>query len=147
MRANGTKSARLPMRFQRRCTDDVIAVYRLESDGTVSVRNTCRRADGRLLAARGVARQPDPLHEPARLKVRFAPAWLDWLPWVWADYWVIALDPDYRWAMVGEPQRRYLWILAREPRMERALFDTLKAKARHMGYDLAPLIVSARRAG
>ena len=62
---------------------------------------------------------------------------------VWADYWVIALDPEYQWAMVGEPDREYLWILSREPTMDRALFDQLKAKAEAMGYDLSPLIVAA----
>jgi len=56
---------------------------------------------------------------------------------------VIALDPDYQWAMVGEPDRDYLWILAREPTMDRALFARLKAQAEAMGYDLAPLEMAA----
>jgi apolipoprotein D and lipocalin family protein len=75
--------------------------------------------------------------------VRFAPDWLSWLPWVWADYWVIALDPGYQWAVVGEPDRDYLWILSREPSMDRAQFEQLKARAEAMGYDLSPLIVAA----
>jgi len=56
---------------------------------------------------------------------------------------VIALDPDYQWAVVGEPDRRYLWILSRLPDMDRALFEQLKARAEAMGYDLAPLRVMA----
>jgi apolipoprotein D and lipocalin family protein len=139
--------ARLPMSFQRRCDGETTATYRLNPDRTVAVHNACRTASGETISADGVARQPQPTDEPAKLKVRFAPAWLGWLPSVWADYWVIALDADYRWAMVGEPRRKYLWILAREPQMERALFEELKTRARRMGYDLAPLIVSPRRAG
>lgn len=139
--------ARLPMSFQRRCDGEATATYRPNKNGTLAVHNACRTASGRTISADGVARQPQPADEPAKLKVRFAPAWLGWLPFVWADYWVIALDDDYRWAMVGEPRRKYLWILAREPQMERALFEELKTRARRMGYDLAPLIVSPRRAG
>ncbi len=139
--------ARLPMSFQRRCDGEVTATYRLEPDGTVAVHNACRTAQGRMLHAEGVARQPRPRDEPARLQVRFAPAWLGWLPWVWADYWVIALDDEYQWAMVGEPRRRYLWILSREPRMERSRLDQLRGLARRMGYDLAPLIVADRQSG
>ena len=59
------------------------------------------------------------------------------------SYWVIALDPDYQWAVVGEPDRKYLWILSRSPEMPRTQFEQLKATATQMGYDLAPLIVAA----
>jgi apolipoprotein D and lipocalin family protein len=77
------------------------------------------------------------------LEVRFAPNWLSWLPFVWADYWVIDLDPGYTWAVVGEPDRDYLWILSREPAMDRVLFEQIKARAIAMGYDLGPLIMAA----
>ena len=55
------------------------------------------------------------------------------MPLVWADYWVLALDPDYQWALVGEPGRKYLWILSRLPEMERGRFEQLKATAESMG--------------
>lgn len=58
---------------------------------------------------------------------------------------MIGLDHDYRWAVVGEPRRRYLWILGREARMDYHLLEDLKSTARRMGYDLAPLIVPNRR--
>lgn len=132
--------ARLPMFFQRKCLRAVTAQYTLRDDGLVGVVNRCRTEDGDLLEAEGVARR-DPVHA-GRLQVRFAPDWLSWLPLIWADYWVIALDPDYQWAMVGEPGREYLWILSRTLDMDRARFEALKAKAEAMGYDLAPLITS-----
>ena len=45
--------------------------------------------------------------------------------------------------MVGEPGRDYLWILSREPSMDRALFEQLKSTAEGMGYDLSPLAMAA----
>ena len=109
--------------------------------GSIGVLNACRTKDGSMDQSQGVARPVE--GHPSRLEVRFAPDWLSWLPAVWADYWVIALDPDYQWAMVGEPGRDYLWILSREPSMDRALFEQLKSKAEGMGYDLSPLVMAA----
>jgi apolipoprotein D and lipocalin family protein len=133
--------AHLPVSFQKKCVGDITATYSLRAEGRISVHNACRTADGDRIAADGVARAVE--GHPGRLQVRFVPDWLSWVPLVWADYWVIALDPDYQWALVGEPDRKYLWVLSRSPRMDAALLDTLKGKAEAMGYDLAPLRVMA----
>lgn len=133
--------AHLPVSFQKKCSRDITAGYSLRGDGRISVRNSCTTADGKRIEAEGTAR-PVAGH-PGRLHVRFAPDWLSWVPFVWADYWVIALDPDYQWAVVGEPDRKYLWILSRTPEMDKALFEQLKQRATDMGYDLAPLKVMA----
>lgn len=133
--------AHLPVSFQRRCAGDITATYSLRGDGAIGVRNACRSRDGGIETAEGRARGVD--GHPGRLQVRFAPDWLAWVPMVWADYWVIALDPDYQWAMVGEPGRDYLWILSRDPSMDRALFEDLRGRAQAMGYDLAPLVTAA----
>ncbi|KAF1692898.1 lipocalin family protein [Pseudoxanthomonas koreensis] len=133
--------AHLPMSFQRQCAGDITASYALRADGSIEVRNACRTRDGRRAEADGVARTVE--GHPGRLQVSFVPRWLSWVPLVWADYWVIALDPDYQWAMIGDPDREYLWILSREPSMDAELFERLKARAGEMGYDLAPLVVAA----
>lgn len=133
--------ARLPMYFQRRCARDITATYTLREDGDITVSNACVREDGVRMKSEGVARKAG--DSPAKLQVRFAPGWLSFLPGVWADYWVIAVDADYRWAIVGEPGRKYLWILSREPAMDEKTFEALKARARTMEYDLSGLIVSA----
>ncbi|WP_369040200.1 lipocalin family protein [Stenotrophomonas maltophilia] len=133
--------AHLPVSFQKNCVGDITATYSLRGDGRISVTNACRIDSGERIVAEGVARPVE--GQPGQLQVRFAPDWLSWVPLVWADYWVIALDPDYQWAVVGEPDRRYLWILSRAPSMDRALFDQLKARAEAMGYALAPLRVMA----
>lgn len=133
--------AHLPVSFQRRCAGEITAQYSLRSDGSIGVRNACRTHEGERAAVEGVARQVE--GHPARLQVRFAPGWLGWLPMVWADYWVLALDPDYQWALVGEPGRRYLWFLSREPSMDAGVFARLRQRAEEMGYDLSSLIVAA----
>lgn len=132
--------ARLPTYFERRCLDAVIATYTPTIDGSVHIHNTCRTTDGRM-SVDGVARIKD--NQPAALEVRFAPAWLSWLPMARADYWVIEVDADYQWAVIGSPGRKHLWILARHPTMGRALFQTLKERTRQRGYPVDRLTVTA----
>ena len=107
------------------------------SDGHVDVVNRCRTTEGET-EARGVARIVDE-HTFAKLKVRFAPAWLSWLPMVWGDYWIIGLAPDYSWAVVGDPSRNYLWILARTSRLDDQTLAAARALARASGYDVERL--------
>src|SRR5512138_2451909 len=75
--------ARLPNRFQKQCAGDVRATYSLRADGRVTVVNECRRADGSMARAVGEARRADPVAPASRLKVRFAPGFLSFLPFVW----------------------------------------------------------------
>lgn len=75
----------------------------------------------------------------AALQVRFAPAILSFLPQVWGDYRIIGLDADYRWALVGEPAREYLWILSRTPVMSDADYDRALAIAKDNGFDVGKL--------
>jgi apolipoprotein D and lipocalin family protein len=75
--------------------------------------------------------------------VRFAPRWLAWLPMVWADYWVIELDPDYRWAVVGSPSRKYLWVLSRTPSMDAGQFRAIRNRAAARGYPVERLVMAA----
>jgi apolipoprotein D and lipocalin family protein len=114
--------ARFPNRFQDDCVSDVTASYARRADGRLDVVNRCRVSDGGLKEATGVARVVDG-KTSARLKVRFAPAVLSWLPFVWGDYWIIGLAEDYTWAVVGSPDRAYLWVLSRSPGMTSATFE------------------------
>lgn len=134
--------AHLPLVFQRKCVSDVTAEYTVKKDGQIQVRNACRTSEGSLDTAIGVARTVGPGPEGA-LQVRFAPDWLSWVPWVWADYWVVEIDPDYQWAVVGSPSRKYLWILSRSPDMAHAQFEAIRARAIQRGYVLDELRVDA----
>jgi apolipoprotein D and lipocalin family protein len=133
--------AHLPMFWQRQCVGDITATYTPRPDGTVGVRNACRTSDGKRDVSEGVARPVS--GKPGQLEVRFAPEWLAWVPMVWADYWVIDLDPQYRWAVVGGPDRDHLWVLSRTPGMDRALLEQIKTRAMAKGYRLDELKVMA----
>jgi apolipoprotein D and lipocalin family protein len=100
--------------------------------------NACRTAEG-VISAQGVAVVPNP-QQPGQLRVRFAPAWLSFLPFVWGDYWVIDLAPDYSWALVGAPSREYLWILARTPTLDGSITTSLKDKGRALGFSTERMI-------
>jgi apolipoprotein D and lipocalin family protein len=134
--------ARLPNRFQRQCVGDVRATYARRPDGRVDVVNRCRTAEG-VTEARGVARIADE-RTFAKLKVRFAPEWLSWLPMVWGNYWIIGLAPDYSWAVVGDPDRDYLWILARAPVLDDASLAVARVAALDNGFYVTRLVPTSR---
>lgn len=131
--------AKYPNRFQRDCISDTTATYTLREDGNVGVVNRCRTRDG-IDEASGVARRVDGRTD--RLQVSFLPSALRWLPIGWGDYWVIELAPDYRYAVVGEPSRRYLWVLARTPSLTDADRKAIEARLPAHGYDAARLVDS-----
>ncbi|MBV1733512.1 MAG: lipocalin family protein [Hydrogenophaga sp.] len=130
--------AKYPNRFQRQCVADTSALYRLRDDGQLDVINRCRQANGEVAEAVGRARQDGPADSP-KLEVRFAPAWLSWLPMVWGNYWVIDLDTDYQLVAVSEPSREYLWVLSRTPTVEAGAYQALLGRLREKGFDLTRL--------
>lgn len=130
--------ARYPNRFQKKCVGFTKADYSILADGSVQVVNQCRLADGSTERAVGEARQLGSADSP-RLKVRFAPAWLSLLPFVWGDYWVIDLDRDYQLVAVSEPKRDYLWVLARTPVVDATSLQALLSRLQEQGFDLQKL--------
>lgn len=138
--------ARFPNRFQDECAGDVRATYVARPDGRMDVTNRCSGQSGDTIEARGVARVVD-AQTRAKLEVRFAPAWLSWLPMVWGDYWVIGLAHDYSWAVVGSPDREYLWILARMPALDWERHSLALATASANGYDVSRLTTTAHASG
>ena len=131
--------ARYPNRFQNKCVGDVKAIYARRADGRIDVVNRCRMADGRVSEARGIARIADS-RTSAKLKVRFAPAILSFLPQVWGDYWILGLANDYSWAVVGSPDRKYLWILARTPSLDDVRYVSALGAAKASGFDVDRLV-------
>ncbi len=131
--------ARFPNRFQEKCTGEVTATYIKRGDGRIDVINQCRTLNSGMTEAVGLARIVDTTSN-AKLKVRFAPAWLGWLPMVWGDYWIVALAEDYSYAVIGEPSRNYLWILSRTPTMPENSWLMAVAQAQKQGFDVAKLI-------
>jgi apolipoprotein D and lipocalin family protein len=132
--------ARLPMRHEPREATDVSATYALQDDGSVEVRNRMR-LDGEVDEAVGRATAND--DRGSRLEVTFLPEGLRWIPFTKGDYWIIALDPGYTVALVGSPDRKYLWLLAREPVLDELVREHYLGIARQQGFDLAPLILTS----
>jgi apolipoprotein D and lipocalin family protein len=125
--------ARTPFAIQDRCARDTTASYQPLDGGRISVVNRCVLPDGREFSAEGTAWVVDPATN-ARLEVSFLPAWLRWLPVGRGDYWILELAPDYSWVVIGEPGRRYAWILARTTALPDPVYrDLLQRLARH-GY-------------
>ncbi|KPP81572.1 MAG: apolipoprotein D and lipocalin family protein [Oceanicaulis sp. HLUCCA04] len=125
--------ARYDHGFERGCAG-VIADYALRDDGLIDVTNTCYQdgLDGEIETAEGRARVADEATN-AQLEVSFFGPF-------WGDYWIIDLADDYSWAIVSEPQGRYLWILSRTPQMDE---DTLANRLDWLegqGFDTSMLI-------
>lgn len=141
------EQARLPTWFQRNCTGQVTAEYTPEADGTVAVRNSCVLASGAVDVSTAVARSVPVAGLPGagRLEVRFAPAWLSWLPVAWGDYWILKLDRDYNVALVGTPNRKYLWVLSRMPQLDEATLAAELEYARTLGFDIDKVVRTGRQ--
>ena len=108
----------------------VTATYGTTDKGYVSVLNRCVRG-GRETSIEGKAFVKDPATN-AKLAVQFF--------WPFrGKYWIIELDEDYQWAMVGHPNRNYLWILSRTPKMEEAVYNDLVERAQAKGFDVTRL--------
>ena len=125
--------ATIPQRFQKGCTG-VTATYTLRPDGNVKVLNECRKdsLNGKYKSITGKAWVTDRATN-AKLKVQFF--------WPFSgDYWILGLDPEYRWALVGGPGHKYLWILSRDSRMDDTLYARIVELARSRGYDVGRLM-------
>lgn len=122
--------ARLPNSFEKGL-QNITATYTLREDGKVAVLNQGIDENGKLKKASGIAKVPDKA-EPAKLKVSF------FRPF-YGKYWVMALDSGYQYALVGHPNRQYLWFLSREPNLSHEIFQKLAAQAAQQGFDTSRL--------
>ena len=122
--------ARLPAKFQEGCSETT-ATYGITKDGKVSVLNECKK-DGKVKRAKGKAKVVDKA-TGARLKVTF------FWPF-YGDYWIIKLGDNYEYAVVGTPDRKYLWVLSRTPQMDSKLFSEITDFAKTKGSDTERLI-------
>lgn len=133
--------ARIPNRFQKQCARGTTAEYSVRGDGRIGVVNRCVKHDGSTDQAAGVAKVVD-TNTHAKLKVSFV-SFLGWRPF-WGDYWIIGLDENYQWAIVGTPDRKYGWILARTPTLDPNTMEALFAIIERNGYKRAAFEMSAQ---
>lgn len=129
--------ARLPNFFERKLKC-ATATYTIRPDGKITVLNAGNyiTEPEKKSSVTGSAWVPDP-NNPGKLKVQFF--------WPFsADYWILFLDQDYKYVLVGGPDRKYLWILAREKKMDEKTYQMLLQKAVDNGYNVTPIIKVAQ---
>lgn len=136
--------AKFPNWFQRKCVSNTKAVYSIKPDGNLRVLNSCKPAEGDAAEAEGTARQIGAKDSP-KLEVRFAPAWLSFLPMVWGNYWVIDLDSQYQLAAVSDPRREYLWILSRTPQLDPKVYEELLGRLQAQQFDVRKLELTPQK--
>ncbi|EEF38844.1 temperature-induced lipocalin-1 [Ricinus communis] len=130
--------ASFPSRFQPKNGVNTRATYTLNEDGTVHVLNETW-SDGKRGYIEGTAYKANPKSDEAKLKVKFyVPPFLPIIPVV-GDYWVLYLDDDYSYALIGQPSRNYLWILCRRTHLDDEIYNQLVEKAKEEGYDVSKL--------
>lgn len=129
---------RLPLKWEDETATDITATYSFNDAGNVQVDNRCFDAKGEPSRSLGEATPVDKTN--SRLKVTFLPKYIRWIPFTTGDYWVLKLDPNYRAALVGTPDRKNLWILGREPKLPAAMLQEYLDEARAQGFDLGKLI-------
>jgi apolipoprotein D and lipocalin family protein len=124
--------ARLPNRFEKGCAANVTANYTQQSDGKIEVINQCQKNNNQIKRSKGTAKVVDNSGN-AKLKVTF------FWPF-YGDYWILDLGKNYEYAVVGEPSRKYLWILSRTPQMEEGLYQTLLSRMSAQGFDTKSVV-------
>ena len=125
--------ARYPHRFQEGCVASK-ADYAIAPEGKIQVYNECRQGsmEGPVKSVRGKAKAVDSATN-AKLKVTF------FWPF-YGDYWIIDLGPNYEYAVVGHPSRKYLWVLSRNPEMEEGVYRGILERLEKQGYDTGRLV-------
>lgn len=124
--------ARLPNSFEKGL-ECVTATYTQKSNGKIEVLNKGYLSEkGSYKTAKGTARVPDSKY-PGRLKVTFF--------WPFSgNYYILSLDENYQHALVGDPSRKYLWVLARTKTLDAAIYDNLMSKAEKNGFNIQQVI-------
>ena len=130
--------ARKPMRHEDATARDITATYSFDESGAVCVVNACLNAEGEVEVSTGLATPIDASN--ARLEVSFLPEGLRWIPFAKGDYWILRVDDAYQTALVGDPDRKYLWLLHRQPKMDAASKAAWLEFARAQGYTLDDLV-------
>ena len=125
--------ARLPNSFEKglKC---VTANYSLKDNGRIMVLNKGYASEpkGKWKTAKGTAWVPDKEY-PGRLRVSFF--------WPFAgNYYILALDENYQYALVGDPSRKYLWVLARSLSLDASIYTQLMDHAKKNGFDIQQVL-------
>ena len=136
--------ARKPMYFERKCIYDITATYTLNENGNIVVDNKCYDSQGNLQRSVGEAFISNAPFN-SKLSVSFLPEGVRWIPVGRGDYWILKLDDDYQTVLVGEPKRKYLWILSRTPQLKKEQIQEYLNYAKSQGYNVSDVIYPEHR--
>ncbi len=134
--------ASIPQSFSKDCVKNTTAEYEALDGGLVKVLNSCEQADGKINVAEGRARVNTEFNVNSKLQVTFVKL----IDWVWSfsgDYWVIKLEPNYQWSVVGHPSFDYLWILSRSKTLDPVTLKEIRDFISSVGYDTCKVLTTA----
>jgi len=126
--------AKIPNSFQDQCAYGTTAEYKIDDDGDIVVTNSCYEKDRNLDVADGLAKVVDKKTN-SKLEVSFV-SFFGIRPF-WGDYWIIGLDKNYQWAVVGTPNRKYGWILSRTPSLPETTMEEIFSILKSQNYNPA----------
>ena len=126
--------ARYPNKFQKNCVGNATATYTQKTDGQIELLAQCVKKNGTPEILRTNAKISDKTTN-AKFNVKDAPG----------DFWVIDLDPDYRYAAVADPKRQNLWILSRDPEMKDAVYQNILRRVEKMGFNPGKLVKTSQK--
>lgn len=121
------------------CVQNTQFIYTINVNGQLVVENDCIDAQGQMQSIKGEASLANPPHN-SKFKMSFLPEMVRWLPLGRNDYWVLKIDDHYQTALVGDPSRKYLSILSRQPFISEAVLNDYVRYAQSIGYKTQDLI-------
>jgi apolipoprotein D and lipocalin family protein len=134
--------AKIPNSFQDQCSYGTTAEYKIDDDGDIIVKNICYDNEGKLDVAEGLAKVVDK-NTNAKLEVSFV-SFLGIRPF-WGDYWIIGLDENYQWAVVGTPSRKYGWIISRSSSLSEDTMTEIFPLLKSQNYNPADFEMSKQK--
>lgn len=135
--------ARLPMFFERDCVTHIMSTYTPKSNGKIKVDNECRHADGKTQHAIGEATSIN--NNAGQLLITFLPNWLNWMSFGKAESKIYIMQTDYRTALVGSPDHKYLWIWSRTPQIDPTIYNNYILEAQRQGFDTRQIIINNQK--
>ena len=133
--------ARKPLFFQKECQKNVTARYTINEYGNVEVDNRCIDQEGNELRSLGEGFVSNAPYN-SKIKVSFLPEALRWVPFARGDYWILKIDSQYQMALVGEPKRKYLWVLSRTPHPDEQKVTEYLRYAQTLGFSIKDMVRS-----
>lgn len=137
--------ASIPQTFTKQCVGNTTAEYTSLPSGEIQVINSCDKSDGKRSVAEGRAKVVDTVTN-AKLKVTFV-KFFDWIFRFGGDYWIIGLEDNYRYAIVGHPTKEYAWILSRDPAMSKEDLLSAYGILKSNGYDTCKILTTVQNSG